>query len=54
MEAHHNRLIESEVLLVREMGAGGRAVTLNPALLEETQNLINRTVTPFWESLIAD
>ena len=29
-----------------------REIALNPARLDEAQNLINRTITPFWETLL--
>jgi hypothetical protein len=54
METHLMRLIEREVFLVQGLNTGGLEVTLNPALLDEIQNLINRTITTFWEPMVAD
>lgn len=54
METHLMRLIEREVFLVQGLNTGGLEVTLNPALLDEIQNLINRTITPFWEPMVTD
>jgi hypothetical protein len=54
MQGHLDRLIARDLLLVQESPNGSRTVTLNPALLDEAQSLINRTITPFWEELVVD
>ncbi|MBW7882613.1 MAG: hypothetical protein H3C34_08240 [Caldilineaceae bacterium] len=54
MKENINRLIEKHVLTAHERigDAEGISVSLNPAVLEEVQNMINRTITPFWEDIV--
>ena len=47
------RLIQSNLILTAEEGGSSVGVAINPDLLDEVQNLINRTVSPFWEEVLA-
>lgn len=56
MRTHIDRLLDQEVLLAEGEDAASdtKLVSVNPTLLEEVQNLINRTISPFWEELVTD